>query len=112
MQDISRKQLSKASAQPSSAGSLSPNPRSRFRQVLSRSPTASSTLVGLSPPRFQKLPVGTRVEVSPSAFKIARRIGELIEAEAEKGSAGSAGSALIIDYGGDNAYGSSFRVCG
>ncbi|RDX57085.1 DUF185-domain-containing protein [Lentinus brumalis] len=78
----------------------------RLRQVLSPTPTASSTLLGLSSPRFQKLPVGSRVEVSPGSFKIARQVAELLHEDGVR----SAGSALIVDYGGDRAYGNSFRA--
>ncbi|KAL6301350.1 S-adenosyl-L-methionine-dependent methyltransferase [Sparassis latifolia] len=79
----------------------------RFRQVLSPTPTASSTLLGQSSPRFQRLPVGTRLEISPAAFKTARRIAELLNPE-DEGESG--GCALIVDYGGDKAYGNSFRA--
>ena len=88
------------------------NPRShatRFRQVLSPTPTPIASLMGLSSPRFQEHPVGSRVEVSPASFKIARQIAELIH-EGTSGGSRSAGSALIVDYGGDRAYGNSFRV--
>ncbi|TFK90509.1 DUF185-domain-containing protein [Polyporus arcularius HHB13444] len=78
----------------------------RLRQVLSPTPTASSTLLGLSSPRFQKLPVGSRVEVSPASFKMARQVAELLHEDSVR----SAGSALIVDYGGDRAYGNSFRA--
>ncbi|KAI0701907.1 S-adenosyl-L-methionine-dependent methyltransferase [Cerioporus squamosus] len=81
----------------------------RLRQVLSSTPTASSTLLGLSSPRFQKLPVGSRVEVSPASFKIARQVAELLHEEGSDG-VRSAGSALIVDYGSDRAYGNSFRA--
>ncbi|KAI0671441.1 DUF185-domain-containing protein [Trametes maxima] len=85
------------------------NSAARFRQVLSPAPTPSSTLLGLSSPRYQTLPVGSRIEVSPASFKIARRIAELLY-DAETEGSQSAGSALIIDYGGDKAYGNSFRA--
>ncbi|EIW57294.1 DUF185-domain-containing protein [Trametes versicolor FP-101664 SS1] len=81
----------------------------RFRQVLSPSPTPSSTLLGLSSARFQKLPVGSRIEVSPASFKIARQVGELLR-DGESEETRSAGSALIIDYGGEKVYGNSFRA--
>ncbi|RPD74986.1 DUF185-domain-containing protein [Lentinus tigrinus ALCF2SS1-7] len=88
----------------------SPTPRAtRFRQILSPTPTASSTLLGMSSPRFQKLPVGSRVEVSPASFKVARQVAELLHDEGSDG-VRSAGSALIVDYGGDRAYGNSFRA--
>ncbi|KAI0768010.1 DUF185-domain-containing protein [Trametes elegans] len=85
------------------------NATGRFHQVLSPSPTPSSTLLGLSSTRFQKLPVGSRIEVSPASFKIARQIGELLHEGASEQSR-SAGSALIVDYGGEKAYGNSFRA--
>lgn len=81
----------------------------RFHQVLTPKPTPTSTLLGLSSPRFKKLPVGSRIEVSPASFKIARQIGELLHDATTDGSR-SAGSALIVDYGGNKVYGNSFRV--
>lgn len=97
----------------------------RLRRVLSPSPTAASTLLGLSSPRFNGLPLGSFIEVSPTAFRIARQVAQLVSGTAEPEpliqhnhkhdvapntdeSAGGCG--LIIDYGGDRAYGSSFRV--
>ncbi|KAF8697760.1 hypothetical protein AX14_001191 [Amanita brunnescens Koide BX004] len=77
----------------------------RLRRVLSTTPSAVSSLLGLSSPRFKSLPLGSTVEVSPSSFKIAHKIGELL---ASPGSSG--GCALVIDYGGDKAYGDSFRA--
>ncbi|KAI9061060.1 DUF185-domain-containing protein [Trametes sanguinea] len=84
-------------------------PAARFRQVLSPTPTPSSTLLGLSSTRFQKLPVGSRIEVSPVSFKIARQLSELLYDRESEG-ARSAGSALIVDYGGEKVYGNSFRA--
>ncbi|KAH9921907.1 S-adenosyl-L-methionine-dependent methyltransferase [Fomitopsis serialis] len=73
-------------------------PPSRFRRVLSRLPTASSTLLGLSSSRLKDLPMGSHVEISPTAFKIARKVGELVQDPESKGES-SAGSALVVDYG-------------
>ncbi|TBU50338.1 S-adenosyl-L-methionine-dependent methyltransferase [Dichomitus squalens] len=81
----------------------------RFRQVLSPTPMPTSTLLGLSSPRFQKLPAGSRIEVSPAAFKISRKIGGLLH-DKHPGGVRSAGSALIVDYGGSKVYGNSFRA--
>ena len=67
-------------------------------------------MLGLSSPRFEKLPAGSRIEVSPASFKIARQIGGLLHDSADR--AHTAGSALIVDYGGDKVFGSSFRVSG
>jgi len=78
---------------------------SRLRVVLSESPTPISTILGLSSPRFQALPAGSRIEVSHIAFKVARKIGEVLGSGET-----SRGSALIVDYGGDKTYGNSFRA--
>ena len=101
----------KTAANPSLDSSVSRIPRvaSSFRRVLSPTPTPMSTLLGMSSTRFKTLPVGSYVEVSPSGFKIARRIGELLY-DGDSNGARSAGSALIVDYGGDKVYGNSFRV--
>ncbi|KAJ3504155.1 hypothetical protein NLJ89_g8088 [Agrocybe chaxingu] len=83
-----------------------------LRRGLARQPSAASTLLGHSSPRFQNLPVGSTLEVSPTAFRIARKVGELLEAgrqlEGDKLSAGGCG--LIIDYGGAHASSNSFRA--
>ncbi|KAI0368764.1 DUF185-domain-containing protein [Pilatotrama ljubarskyi] len=97
-----------SSPHPSSQSSLE-STAGRFRQVLSPTPTPSSMLLGLSSARFQKLPVGSRIEVSPASFKIARKLSELLH-DAESDGSHSAGSALIIDYGGEKVYGNSFRA--
>lgn len=80
-----------------------------FRQVLSPSPSAVSNLLGASSPRFANLPVGTRIEVSPSAFKVARRIGELLQSNPDAPQS-VPGCALIVDYGAEKTFGYSFRV--
>ncbi|KAF8633097.1 hypothetical protein AX15_001514 [Amanita polypyramis BW_CC] len=79
-----------------------------LKRVLSPIPTAASSLLGLSSPRFKNLPQGSTIEVSPSSFKIARKVGELLASHGESASLG--GCALIIDYGGDKVYGDSFRA--
>lgn len=83
--------------------------RPHLRRVLSRSPTPASTLLGLSSPRFQKLPIGAHVEVSPAAFKISRKVGEVL-CVSDGCQSRPGGSGLIIDYGGQKVYGDSFRV--
>lgn len=63
------------------------------------------------------------MEVSPAAFKIARRVGQLVSGRDEpeplakrdvvvphKELESVGGCGLIIDYGGDKVYGDSFRV--
>ncbi|KAF8968058.1 S-adenosyl-L-methionine-dependent methyltransferase [Flammula alnicola] len=66
-------------------------PAPSFRRVLAPQPSAISTVLGHSSPRFQELPAGSS-----------------LEPEDEKPSLG--GSGLIIDYGGNNAFGYSFRA--
>lgn len=92
----------------------------RLRRVLTREPSIMSRLLGHSSTRFDSLPVGTTIEVSPNSFRIAHDAAMLLSskpplAEAEAApspdsqlSAGGCG--LIIDYGGAHVHGTSFRV--
>ncbi|KAF9041948.1 DUF185-domain-containing protein [Hymenopellis radicata] len=73
----------------------------RLRRVLSPTPTALSTVLANSSPRFDKLPDGVHLEVSQSSFRHARKIGELLAPQ---------GCALIVDYGRDGSYADSFRA--
>ncbi|KAF9000650.1 S-adenosyl-L-methionine-dependent methyltransferase [Cyathus striatus] len=84
----------------------------RFRCVLSPTPSATSTVLGLSSNRFGRLPIGSTIEVSPASFKIARHIAELLAGNTYKEGAteGAGGCGLIIDYGGDKVFGDSFRA--
>lgn len=77
-----------------------------LRLVRSPEPSASARLLGASSPRFLELPIGARAEVSPTSFKIARQVAELVNSPR-----GAGGSALIIDYGRDHVAGGSLRVC-
>ncbi|CAL1716922.1 unnamed protein product [Somion occarium] len=87
----------------------SSNSPPRFRPVLSSEPSPSSTILGLSSPRFQKLPIGSTIEVSLASYKIAHQLGQLLKPSPEAQSKGSTGCALIVDYGGEQVYGNSFR---
>lgn len=80
-----------------------PTSKQPFRLAICREANSLSTVLPATSPRYAKLPTGTRVEISVESWKISRRIGEII-----RGGAGGAG--LMIDYGGDRHYGSSFRV--
>ncbi|TFY83799.1 hypothetical protein EWM64_g226 [Hericium alpestre] len=96
---------SPTAARPSASldvSTLSTSPH-RFRPVLSSEPSPVSMLLSSSSPRFQRLPVGSRIEVSPSSFKIARKVGELVGGD-------TLGCALVVDYGDDKAFGNSFRA--
>jgi NADH dehydrogenase [ubiquinone] 1 alpha subcomplex assembly factor 7 len=81
---------------------------SPLRRVLSPSPTPSSTTLGLSSPRFGQLPIGSQLEVSPAAFKMARKVGEVLQGPGDR--KGPGGSALIVDYGAEKSFGDSLRV--
>ncbi|KAJ8503410.1 hypothetical protein ONZ45_g10887 [Pleurotus djamor] len=72
--------------------------------AVSPSPSPVSALLAHSSPRFASLPPGSKLEVSPASFKVSRTIGELIAASSK------GGSALVVDYGGDKAFGDSFRA--
>jgi len=90
----------------------------RLRRVLNPLPSATSTLLGNSSPRFRDLPEGSTIEVSPTSFRIAHQIARLLSvhelstdpnrpASEEKG---VGGCGLIIDYGADRVFEDSFRV--
>ena len=84
---------------------------SRLQRVLARNPSTASTLLGHSSPRFQDIPVGSFLEVSPTAFRIAHRIGQLLSNKnSEDKTTSLGGCGLIIDYGDDKAFANSFRV--
>lgn len=91
---------------PSLLVSSSPKPKpkpSGFRYVLSGPISPLAHTLAQSSPRFAQMPIGSRIEVSPSSWGIARTIGELVKG-------GGAGAGLIVDYGDDRAFGSSFRA--
>ena len=82
-----------------------------FRRVLAPRPSAVSHVLAHSSLRFQNLPVGSSLEVSPTSFKIARKVGELLSSgKSEERGTFVGGCGLIIDYGADHAFGDSFRV--
>ena len=83
-------------------------PETHFVRVLPSGPTKTSEYLTQTSPRYANFPVGSSVEISPSAFRIARKIAELLQLT-EPSDAG--GSALIMDYGDDKAFGDSIRVC-
>lgn len=111
---------------------MTSSPRLPLRLVLSPSPTPASTLytrlaTASTPPpsllsfdttlplptpaesvsptlsRFARLPVGSRMEISPACWEVARGVGKLLG-----GAKGGAG--LVVDYGDDKAFGRSWRV--
>ncbi|KAL8277861.1 hypothetical protein RQP46_009680 [Phenoliferia psychrophenolica] len=52
--------------------------------------------------RFARLPVGSRMEISPACWEVARGVGNLLQGP--KGGAG-----LVVDYGDEKAFGRSWR---
>lgn len=95
----------------SDGSSASSSTSSSFRPVLSSEPSPASMILGMSSRRFVQLPVGSQIEVSPASFKVAHQIGQLLKPVSQESSTSSTGSALIVDYGEDKTYSSSFRVC-
>ncbi|PPQ69180.1 hypothetical protein CVT24_000028 [Panaeolus cyanescens] len=91
---------------------VSAEPTFSFRRVLSPEPSAVSTVLGNSSPRFQALPEGSYLEVSPTVFRIGRKVGELLAVQtSEIGTQTSPGGCgLIVDYGDNKAFGDSFRA--
>ncbi|KAJ3935580.1 MAG: S-adenosyl-L-methionine-dependent methyltransferase [Lentinula lateritia] len=81
----------------------------RLQHVLSPETTAISNIFGNSSSRFQSLPVGSDLEVSPTSFRLARKVGELLSKRETPTSSSPGGCGLIIDYGRDHAFGSSRR---
>jgi NADH dehydrogenase [ubiquinone] 1 alpha subcomplex assembly factor 7 len=81
----------------------------RLQRVLARNPSAVSMLLGHTSPRFKDIPVGSFLEVSPSAFRIAHKISQLLSnKDIKRPSLGGCG--LIVDYGDNKAFANSFRV--
>ncbi|BGP54659.1 hypothetical protein JCM8202v2_002246 [Rhodotorula sphaerocarpa] len=56
--------------------------------------------------RFARLPLGSRLEVSPASWEIARDLARLLGGGAE---AGPGGAGLVVDYGDAKAFGRSWR---
>ncbi|CUA68493.1 NADH dehydrogenase [ubiquinone] complex I, assembly factor 7 [Rhizoctonia solani] len=74
---------------------------STFRYVISGPLSPLAHTLSKSSPRFSKVPNESRIEVSPASWSIARTVGELVS---------EGGAGLVIDYGDDRAFGSSFRA--
>ena len=83
----------------------SPSSSSGLRLAIARNSTTLASVLPATSVRFAELPVGSRVEIAPDSWQIMRRIGEVLGAEGAGGGAG-----LVVDYGGDQSFGSSFRV--
>lgn len=60
--------------------------------------------------RFKDYPEGATVEVAPTSYLTAQHIGTVLRGSKDPNNEGVGGCAVIIDYGGDKAFGNSFRV--
>ncbi|KAH9463746.1 hypothetical protein MJO28_008107 [Puccinia striiformis f. sp. tritici] len=78
---------------------MSPTDKS-LRFALSPGPTLASKM--LISDEHQKLPVGAKLEISPSADQIAGQISQLLKSDA-------GGTGLIVDYGADHHFAHSLR---
>jgi len=84
----------------SSSSASSPSPSAARAAPASASPGGAGSLTAQ---RFARLPIGSRIEVSPSSWEVARDTARLVG-----GTAGGAG--LVVDYGDAKAFGRSWRV--
>ncbi|RSH90450.1 hypothetical protein EHS25_001055 [Saitozyma podzolica] len=99
--------------------------------ALSQEPTPLSTVLPATSPRFARLPIGSRIELAQDSWRIMRKLGEIVgggtnasarasaTSVGESGGsfavdgvegAGGRGAGLVIDYGADRVFGSSFRA--
>lgn len=62
--------------------------------------------------RFARLPIGSRLEVSPASWEIARDLARLLGGSGggEGVGPGVGGAGLVVDYGDAKAFGRSWRV--
>ncbi|WVF70972.1 hypothetical protein IAT40_005768 [Kwoniella sp. CBS 6097] len=85
--------------------------KSGLRLSLSPSSTPLSTVLPATSPRFAKLHTGSRIEIAQDSFKIMRQAGQLIgSGSGSGGNRTGGGCGLVVDYGGDKTYSSSFRA--
>lgn len=84
----------------------SPSPLTRSTPPASASLSSSKTGGKVSPTlsRFDRLPIGSRMEISPASWEIARGIGKLVSASKD------GGAGLVVDYGDGKGFGRSWRV--
>ncbi|WOO85733.1 Protein arginine methyltransferase NDUFAF7, mitochondrial [Vanrija pseudolonga] len=73
----------------------------RFSLGIDREQSFMSSLLPASSTRFSNLPVGSQIEVSPESSRIVHSVGNLMN---------NGGAGLVVDYGGDKAFSSSFRA--
>lgn len=98
-------------APPAETAQPDAQPFPRLQKVLSPTPSATASLLGNSSPQFKTLPADSQVEISPTAFRVARMIGDILTVkDSDEQPSSLGGCALIVDYGGDAASSDSFRV--
>jgi NADH dehydrogenase [ubiquinone] 1 alpha subcomplex assembly factor 7 len=81
---------------------LPPSPLSTSSSTL-KPPQTPAQSISPTLSRFDRLPVGSRMEISPASWEIARGVGKALAGD-------QGGAGLIVDYGGDKAFGRSWRV--
>ena len=83
-----------------------PSPLTRSSSPPATTSSLSSSISKISPTlsRFDRLPIGSRMEISPASWEIARGVGKLVS-NSQGGGAG-----LVVDYGDGKGFGRSWRV--
>ncbi|KAK7204401.1 S-adenosyl-L-methionine-dependent methyltransferase [Myxozyma melibiosi] len=71
----------------------------KFHLTVPAYATASSRVIPSSSERYKKLPIHSKIEVSPESWDVALEIAKRIQETDELGRVVNAGSALIVDYG-------------
>ncbi|KAK8865615.1 hypothetical protein IAR55_000759 [Kwoniella newhampshirensis] len=96
-----------------SSGLPTASSSSGLRLSISRTATPLSTILPSTSPRFANLPVGSRIEIAQDSWKIMRHVGQLLSGTSSDGKGkgkGKGGCGLVVDYGADRAFRSSFRA--
>lgn len=82
----------------------------RFQFVLSGPSLLANTLASVSP-RYSgtNVPTGTRIEVSPRGYDLAKKIARFVSPDGRRGRSAH-GAALFVDYGDARFFSDSIRV--
>ncbi|BGP47040.1 hypothetical protein JCM10450v2_002892 [Rhodotorula kratochvilovae] len=63
----------------------------------------------LTAQRFARLPIGSRIEISPASWEVARDVARLVGGGGGGAQGGPGGAGLVVDYGDAKAFGRSWR---
>ncbi|GAA5870620.1 hypothetical protein JCM8547_002064 [Rhodosporidiobolus lusitaniae] len=100
---------------PSPPAPSRPSPSSPSASAAPPSPSLLNSTASLTAQRFARLPLGSRIEVSPASWEIARDVARLVSGRGEEGEGkegsgkGAGGAGLVVDYGDAKAFGRSWR---